>query len=162
LVPLLQPETMAARATREQARAGKLRRTAAHIIGGRMVRTLTFSLACVCVLAGCGSSNGGGGKSVTVPASQPIAVTATEYKFDPGTITVTGGGGSVRFDLKNAGSQAHDLHVTKGGQDVGGTAVFGPDQSQGATVKLSPGTYEFICTVGNHADLGMKGKLVVQ
>ncbi len=128
-----------------------------------MVRTLTFSLACLCVLAGCGGGgDGGGGKSVTVPAGKPIAVTATEYRFDPGTITVTGGGGNVRFELKNAGSQAHDLHVLKGGQDVGGTSVFGPDQTQDATVQLQPGTYEFVCTVGNHEQLGMKGKLVVE
>ena len=162
-MPLLQPEAMAARATSEQARTGKGRRTAAHIIGGRMRRTLTFSLMCACALAGCGGSgSGGGGKSVTVPATKPIAVTATEYAFDPGTITVTGGGGDVRFELKNAGSQAHDLHVLKGGEDVGGTSVFGPDQTQGANVKLQPGTYDFVCTVGNHADLGMKGKLVVK
>jgi plastocyanin len=128
-----------------------------------MSRTLTFAIACAFALAGCGGGgSGGGGKSVTVPASKPIAVTATEYKFDPSTITVTGGGGNVRFELKNAGAQAHDLHVLKGGADVGGTAVFGPDQTQGATVKLQPGTYDFECTVGDHAQLGMKGKLVVQ
>src|SRR5690348_8040206 len=126
---------MAARATSEQARTGKGRRTAAHIIGARMHRTLTFFLGCACALAGCGAGgSGGGGKTVTVPATKPIAVTATEYQFDPGTITVTGGGGNVRFELKNAGSQAHDLHVLKGGADVGGTPVFGPDQTQGATV----------------------------
>jgi plastocyanin len=26
---------------------------------------------------------------------------------------------------------------------------------------LTPGTYEFICTVGDHAGLGMKGTLTV-
>src|SRR5690348_247962 len=113
---------MAARATSEQARTGKGRRTAAHIIGGRMRRTLTFSLAFACAAAGCGAGgSGGGGKTVTVPAKKPIAVTATDYKFDPGTITVTGGDGNVRFELKNAGAQAHDLHVLKDGQDMGGT-----------------------------------------
>jgi plastocyanin len=111
-------------------------------------------------LAGCGGSSGGGGKSVTVPTGQPVNVTARDYSFDPGTIQVSAG--KVRFNLKNDGAQAHDLHVEKGGQDLGGTAVFGPGNTQGATVKLSPGTYDFVCTVGDHEQLGMKGKLVVK
>jgi plastocyanin len=111
-------------------------------------------------LAGCGGGGGGGGKAVTVPAGKPVDVTARDYSFSPATIQVTAG--NVRFNLKNAGAQAHDLHVEKGGQDLGGTSVFGPGSTQGATVKLSPGTYDFVCTVGDHEALGMKGKLVVK
>jgi plastocyanin len=134
---------------------------AAHIIRARMSRTLTLALAAAIALAGCGgSSAGGGGKSVTVAAGKPVAVTATEYRFDPGKIAVSAG--TVRFDLRNDGSQAHDLRVQKGGQDLGGTAIFGPGQTQSGQVKLAPGTYDFICSVGNHAELGMKGTLVVK
>ena len=133
---------------------------AAHIIRARMTRALTLGFALVIGLAGCGGSGGGGGKSVTVAAGKPVAVSAREYSFDPGTIQVSAG--TVRFELTNDGAQAHDLHVEKDGQDLGGTAIFGPGQKQSATVKLAPGTYDFICTVGNHADLGMKGKLTVK
>ena len=133
---------------------------AAHIIRGRMRRALTLTSGLVIGLAGCGGSKGDT-KAVTVPASRLIAVTADEYSFGPGKIVVTGGG-PVRIRLKNAGAQAHDLHVERDGNDLGGTAIFGPDQSQTATLKLPPGTYDFVCTVGDHADLGMKGTLTVR
>jgi plastocyanin len=132
---------------------------AAHIIRGRVTRALTLGIAATIALAGCGGS--GGGKSVTVPSGKPIAVTASEYRFDPKAIVVTGGG-PVRFSLTNGGAQAHDLHVQKGGQDLGGTSIFGPGQTQSATVKLAPGTYDFVCTVGDHEQLGMKGTLTVK
>jgi plastocyanin len=133
---------------------------AAHIIRGRVTRALTLAMAAAVGLAGCGGGSGGGGKSVTVPAGKPVAVTAKEYSFDPGTIEVSAG--TVRFDLKNDGGQAHDLHVVKDGRDLGGTSIFGPGQSQSGTVKLAAGTYDFVCTVGNHEALGMKGKLTVK
>jgi uncharacterized cupredoxin-like copper-binding protein len=124
--------------------------------------TPTSALTVACLLAGCGSGGGGGGgKPVTVAAGKPVAVTATDYSFAPKTIVVTGAG-PIRFQLKNAGAQAHDLHVTKGGADLGGTAVFGPGETQSATVRLKPGSYEFLCTVGDHAQLGMKGELTVR
>src|SRR4051794_26254952 len=66
LGPLLQPDATAARAVSEQARRREARRTAAHIIGARMSRTLTLALGLACVLAGCGGSGGsGGGKPTT-------------------------------------------------------------------------------------------------
>jgi plastocyanin len=134
---------------------------AAHIIRGRVSRALTAGIALAIGLAGCGgSSGGGGGKTTTVGAGKPVAVTAREYSFGPDSIEV--GAGTVRFELKNGGAQAHDLRVEKDGQDIGGTSIFGPGRTESANVKLSPGTYDFICTVGNHADLGMKGKLTVK
>jgi plastocyanin len=132
---------------------------AAHIIRARVTRTLTLGIAAAIGLVGCGGS-GGGGKPVTVPAGKPVAVKAQEYSFDPKTIQVSAG--KVRFELTNAGVQAHDLHVERDGQDLGGTPIFSGGQSAGATLNLKPGTYDFVCTVGDHEQLGMKGKLVVK
>ena len=67
----------------------------------------------------------------------------------------------IRFTLRNDGSLAHDVHVEKDGSDLGGTPIFGPGKTEPGKATLAPGTYEFICTVGNHADLGMKGTLTV-
>jgi plastocyanin len=133
---------------------------AAHIIRGRMRRTVTLGAAAAVALAGCGSG-GGGGKTVTVSGGKPIAVTADEYKFDPSNIVVNSSG-PVRIRLTNDGSQAHDLHVERDGDDLGGTPVFGPGQTKTATVKLTPGKYDFLCTVGDHAAQGMKGTLTVK
>jgi plastocyanin len=127
------------------------------------------ALVTVLALAGCGGGDNGGdggqkGDSVTVGHNQPIAFGATEYAFTPKTVTVNAGTSKpslVRFVLRNNGSLAHDLHVEKDGQDLGGTPIFAPGNSASGQATLGPGTYQFICTVGDHAALGMKGTLVV-
>jgi plastocyanin len=115
-------------------------------------------------VAGCGGDGDGGdgGPAVTVPAAKPLAVKASEYKFEPANVVVTGGGGSVKIELTNDGAVAHDLHVEKDGEDLGGTPIFGPGQTKTGAVTLEPGTYEFVCTVGDHEALGMKGTLKVE
>jgi plastocyanin len=127
----------------------------------------------VAVLALSGCSGGGDGKkdgggqrkdTVTVGHNQPIAFGASEYSFEPKTVTVNAGTSKpsvVRFVLRNNGSLAHDLHVQKDGQDLGGTPIFAPGRTEAGQATLGPGTYEFLCTVGDHAALGMKGTLVV-
>jgi plastocyanin len=140
---------------------------AAHIIRGRMTRTLIPAVAIAIALGGCGSntSKSGGGQSKTLAAGTPIKVTADEFRFDPNSVVLNGSGGGqtpVSITLRNEGAQAHDLRIMQGGQDLGGTATFGPGQVKTATVNLKPGSYVFECTVDNHAEMGMKGKLVVK
>ncbi len=101
---------------------------------------------------------------MTVGHNQPIAFGANEYSFEPKNVTVNSGTTKptvIRFVLRNNGSLAHDLHVMKDGTDVGGTPIFGPGKTESGQVTLGPGTYEFLCTVGDHAGLGMKGTLIV-
>jgi plastocyanin len=135
-----------------------------------MPRSLPAIITALVALAGCGG--GGDGKSgggqtkdtVTVGKNQPIALAAKEYSFEPKNVIVKSGTTKpavVRFVLRNSGSLAHDLHVQKDGQDLGGTPIFGPGKTDSGQATLSPGTYQFICTVGDHADLGMKGTLTV-
>jgi plastocyanin len=133
---------------------------AAHIIRARMRRPVTLAAAAAMALAGCGGA-GGGSRSVTLPAGKPLVVKADEFKFDPSNVVVKGGG-PVRIKLTNVGAQAHDLHVERDGDDLGGTPIFGPGQTKTATVKLAPGKYDFLCTVGDHAAQGMKGTLTVK
>jgi plastocyanin len=134
-----------------------------------MARSLPAILAALAALAGCGGDgdgSGGGQKkdTVTVGPNQPVALGAKEYSFEPKDVTVNSGTTKpavVRFVLRNTGSLAHDLHVQKDGQDLGGTPIFGPGKTDSGQATLAPGTYQFICTVGDHADLGMKGTLTV-
>lgn len=125
-----------------------------------------LAAAIVAALAGCGggSSKDEPGRTVSVQAGKPILVSASEYKFDPKAIVVNGAKGRAKLEiaLKNEGSLAHDLRVLKGEQDLGGTPVFTGGNTKTATVDLAPGDYTFICTVGDHATLGMKGKLTVK
>ena len=132
------------------------------------MRTLLTALALAPFtlgLAACGGSDdeeGSSGPPATFQKGQPVAVKGTEYKFEPGNVVVQGGGGQVAIRLENAGSLAHNLRVFKGGSDVGGTPTFTGGETKTANVRLEPGDYEMICTVGDHADLGMTGELTIR
>ena len=136
-----------------------------------MRKPLSAVLLALLTLAGCSDDGGdekGDGRQkkgvVTVGHNQPIAFGADEYSFEPKNVIVKSGTKAptlVRFVLRNNGSLAHDLHVQRGGTDLGGTAIFAPGKTNSGQATLEPGTYEFICTVGDHAALGMKGTLTV-
>ena len=110
---------------------------------------------------GCGDDDDKPGRTVTVKSGASIPVVADEYSFDPETIVVTGGG-AVTFELENSGVLAHNLRVFDGDNEIGGTPTFTSGKTQSGSVRLEPGDYELVCTVGNHADLGMTGKLTIK
>ncbi len=114
--------------------------------------------------AGCGGSNdddSGPGRTVKVAANGAVTVRAKEYSFDPKTIVVDGAG-RLRIRLDNDGSLAHDIRIREGERDLGGTPSFPAGESKRTTVNLPHGRYEFLCSVGDHAELGMRGSLVVK
>jgi plastocyanin len=127
-----------------------------------MRRPLVLAACLTAALAGCG---GGGekhqGKAVTVERGHVVRVTGREYSFTPDRIVVAGGGGSITVRFTNAGSLAHDLRVFQGRREVGGTPAF-QGGSRTATLRLAPGDYRMVCTVGDHAQLGMNGSLRVR
>jgi plastocyanin len=129
------------------------------------MRRLALATAlCTCLLAGCGGDDDGkkGGRTETVAAGKAVRVVAREYSFDPANVVIKGGGGHVKLTLANKGSLAHNLKVEQGDRELGGTPTFQSGRSESATVSLEPGSYTMICTVGNHAELGMRGKLGVE
>jgi plastocyanin len=111
------------------------------------------------VVAGCGGDDEQG-KTVTAPASGAVRVVAKEYSFDPAAIVMRGPG-TLRVTLANEGSLAHNLRLTKDGEELGGTPSFPAGESRSARLRVEPGSYEFVCTVGDHAELGMRGTLKV-
>jgi plastocyanin len=111
------------------------------------------------LVAGCGDDDEPG-RTVTAPESGAVRVVAEEYSFDPSTIVMRAAG-TLRVRLVNDGSLAHNLKVTKDDQEFGGTPSFPGGESRTARVRVESGSYEFICTVGDHAELGMRGTLEV-
>jgi len=86
---------------------------------------------------------------------------ATDFKFTPDDPSVKAG--EVTFDLTNDGEVVHNIEIDgpKGAAELPKDIAAG--ESGQVTVDLSePGTYEFFCPVGNHADLGMVGQVKVQ
>jgi plastocyanin len=130
------------------------------------MRRAPLALAAIAVaLAGCGGDDESGSKgSLTVKSGQPVPVKGYEYGFEPGTIAIRSNNTevAVQFKLTNTGSLPHDIHVRKGDDELGGTEAIGDGESASATVAVPPGEYEFYCSIGDHADLGMKGKLTVE
>jgi plastocyanin len=120
---------------------------------------LTFGL-CPLLALGCGGDDAPE-RTVTVPANGEVRVVGREYSFDPSGIVVKGAG-RLRIGLRNEGSLAHNIKVRRGGEQLGGTPSFPAGESESALVVLEHGNYELVCTVGDHAELGMKGELTVR
>jgi plastocyanin len=112
------------------------------------------------LLAGCGGDEEQA-RTVTTPANSTVRVVAEEYSFDPGSIVVSGAG-TLTIRLRNEGSLAHNLKVRREGEQVGGTPSFPAGESGSARLNLEHGNYEILCTVGDHAELGMTGTLRVR
>ena len=49
----------------------------------------------------------------------------------------------------------------RGDEELGGTPSF-PAASESTRLNLEHGSYEMVCTVGDHAELGMTGTLEVE
>lgn len=121
------------------------------------------ALALVLALgSGCGAEGGEEGPSgpvTTVPGGRSLAIVAREYTFTPERVS-TPGSEPIRIELTNRGSLAHNLRVLQGASELGGTPSF-QSGVRSATVRLAPGRYRMVCTVGNHEELGMVGELEV-
>ena len=123
-------------------------------------------LACAISLAA-GCSNDGDNRpvrSVTVPENGAVEVGAEEYRFDPGRLVIRGAGSATRLRLtmRNRGDLAHNLHVRDGEREVASIPSIPPGQERSLSTALPRGTYEFVCTVADHEDLGMVGELQVR
>lgn len=130
------------------------------------MRTLLTALAIAPVALGltaCGGGDeaGGDGPAVTFQKGEVVKIKGFEYRFEPSNVEVRGGG-PTKIEFANAGSLAHNVRIFGGGEDIGGSPTFQGGETRTSTVDLKPGEYELICTVGNHADLGMKGELTVE
>jgi plastocyanin len=126
------------------------------------MRRLAVPCAIVLCLIGCGGDDGEEPtRSVTVKPNSTLEVTGDEYSFDPGRVVVRGAG-PLTIRLRNAGELAHNLRLEQNGEDVGGTPTFPGGETQSGRVNLEHGRYEMICTVGDHAELGMTGELMVR
>ena len=114
-------------------------------------------------LAAC-SGNAAPPAAATPVPSGVIAVEAAKdspYSFTPAAITVPAG--SVTFSVRNAGTEEHEFEVFK----ADGTTVIDeieglvPGLTKTLTVTLEPGSYQFMCKINGHDQLGMKGTITV-
>ena len=98
---------------------------------------------------------------MTIKPNTTLRVTAREYSFDPGAVKMSGAG-PLTIQLRNAGSLAHNLKLTRNDETLGGTPTFPGGETRSGRVNLEHGRYEMVCTVGDHAELGMRGEFEVK
>ena len=119
--------------------------------------------AAALVAAGCGSGSGettGAAGAAGSSGANEVAVSATEFAFDLGTIRIDQPG-TYAFTLSNDGSVQHALEIEGQGIEEE-TETLAPGSSGQVTVTFSKtGTYEFYCPVDGHRDQGMEGELTV-
>ena len=118
----------------------------------------------IVVTAACSEAEEAPGRSVTVRPDETVNVVAKEYRFDPDRIVVKGAGADVRLRvaLDNRGSLAHNLRVRAGKREIVGLRSFPPGEKRPLSAALERGEYDFVCTVADHEELGMVGKLEVR
>ena len=98
-----------------------------------------------------------GASSSASMSVREIKIEAFGYGFTPKTIEVAKGE-KVKFVITNKGGMhdftMKDFNISQGLSSTTPTVVeFSSDKA---------GTFEFICSVGNHAAMGMKGTVVVK
>jgi iron uptake system component EfeO len=99
-----------------------------------------------------------------VPAASGAAKTTVEvkladYSFTPSAITVPAG--EVTFVLENSANQEHEFEIFKGDVVVDEAEGLVPGLTREFVVNLAPGEYTYVCKLGGHDALGMKGTLTV-
>jgi uncharacterized cupredoxin-like copper-binding protein len=83
-------------------------------------------------------------------AAAKVGVSGKEFKFSLSSKSARHG--SVTFRFTNKGKLKHDFKI-----DGKKTPIIKPGKSASITVRLSRGSYKYVCTVKGHARAGMRG-----
>ena len=83
-------------------------------------------------------------------------VAMVDYRFEPAQLRV-GAGEPFAVTFTNDGARPHSFAVAALDIDV----VVPSGRSRTVVVRLDAGTYEFVCSVGDHEQEGMKGRVLV-
>jgi len=75
--------------------------------------------------------------------------------------SLSSGTGKVKFEFTNDSSVPHDFVIEEDGEKVAGTDVISKDKAA-VDADLKAGAYTFFCSVANHRDEGMEGKLTAK
>jgi len=125
----------------------------------RRFTLLLTVLALPLAATACGGGGGGDGtEEGSSAAGETIQVSATDFAFEPASITASDG--NLTFELTNDGGAPHALAIEGNGVDEESETINGGDSTT-FEVSLEDGTYEIYCPVGDHKDRGMVGTLTV-
>jgi len=119
-------------------------------------------LGAAAVLQGCGA----GSPPPVTDRDAVLRVRLDEYRITPTRIRVRAG--LIRIVARNRGVLTHNVRVEEATdeeavtpREYAGTATMQPGGVARTTVRLAPGHYRLVCTLGNHQNLGQYADLVV-
>jgi iron uptake system component EfeO len=129
----------------------------------RRAPVLLVSVGLIALVAACSASStpspSSASGSVGAGSGQVINVQASDFRFDPSTITVSAG--KVTFHVKNAGAAEHEFEIFKDGQPLDEIEGLVPGVEKDLTVDLAAGNYSIECHIPGHFEQGMKAMLTV-
>jgi plastocyanin len=120
---------------------------------------LLIALALAACGGGAASPSAAATDAVPGESDATVKVGASEYVFDPDTITVAAG--QVTFEVTNNGTEEHEFEVFKGDTVVDEIEGLVPGLTRTLPVALEAGDYTFACKLAGHDLAGMTGTLTV-
>jgi plastocyanin len=98
------------------------------------------------------------------PSAHATSVGVSEREFRISVYRSTVAPGTVRFNVRNFGEDAHDLTVLDlRGNVLAASPEIRSDRRATVTVKLTrPGRYRLVCLKLDHAQRGMRAAVVVK
>jgi hypothetical protein len=117
----------------------------------------TAALLGALLLAGCG-----GGEPTAQLRDEIVRITLDDFFIAPQNIAVEQPVGKVTFAVSNRGRLRHSFRLW--GPDSAPLEIETvlPGRRVVQSVYLPAGEYRMVCTVSNHAELGMTGRLVMR
>ena len=89
-----------------------------------------------------------------------VSVTLDDFSIAPQRLRARPG--RIEFTAVNRGAIGHTLRVRRGDQELVAVKTLLPGASGSAEGRLERGTYDLVCILGNHEELGMYGTLTVR
>jgi plastocyanin len=117
----------------------------------------TAALVALAVVIGCG-----GDEPTAVVRDQAVDITLDDFLIRPQNIAVHVPVGRVEFRIVNRGRLRHSFHLWGENRAPIEIERLAPGASTSASAYLPRGEYRMVCTLSNHAELGMTGRLVVR
>ena len=115
----------------------------------------TAMLLARAALTGCG-----GAEPTAQVRGHDVAIALDEFSITPQNVTVAPG--RVTFTIADRGRLRHQFRLWGSNSAPVEIDTIFPGDEVVRTADLEPGEYRMLCTVSNHAELGMTGRLIVQ
>lgn len=131
----------------------------------RLKRSLWFSILILgmLILTGCAQATVSPSTGDVTPAVPVTGENRVEVQLDEFTITmpVSITAGQTSFEVTNIGTEEHSFKIAGQGVEAELDHHLQPGESMTLDVNLTPGIYEVICPVDDHAGEGMRLELTV-